>query len=84
MERWHSSVMMKSKFLDGEGGVIFDWDGFLKQGFGGFNGEVVKVGRRFLLAFQHRVNALDGSPVAKESSHTATPREAERLILSLV
>ncbi len=47
------------EFLDGESGVVFDRDGFLEQGFGGFDGQVVEVRRGFFLALEHGVDALD-------------------------
>ena len=48
------------EFLDGELGVVGDRDGFLEQRFGGFDGEIVEVGGRFLFALQHGIDALDG------------------------
>ena len=53
-------MMMKSNSSMGKCGVVFDRDGLLEQRFGGFDGQVVEVGRRFLLALEHGINALDG------------------------
>ena len=62
MERWHSSVTMKSKVLDGDGRVVGDVAraraaerrGHLAAGF------LVGALGEFLAA-QHRVEALDGA-----------------------